>query len=315
MKVGGQRNYGFGKSLAWAGKNALHDRYGDGHFATQASHAARWTKFAAFAKREGVRDARAVTRDLVSEYTASLAEAVEARTLSVRYAQNLLSSVNVVLETMRGDRALHLSPARLLGQRIHVRETVPLGLDRTGLIERLTRLETRGHARVVVIAALARELGLRFREASLLNARTAEREADRSGVIAVQHGTKGGRGRTLARQVPVTPLARAVLARAANLQGTAANLVPRDMTYRAWRDHVYGVWGHTNDGAALKGFHDLRAAYACDRYEALTGAAAPVVAGCRSADRSADRAARGVLASELGHGRHDVVAAYVGSAR
>ena len=26
--VGGNRNYGYGKQLAWAGKNALADRYG-----------------------------------------------------------------------------------------------------------------------------------------------------------------------------------------------------------------------------------------------------------------------------------------------
>ena len=32
--VGGKRNYGYGKQLAWAGKNALADRYGQGHFGT-----------------------------------------------------------------------------------------------------------------------------------------------------------------------------------------------------------------------------------------------------------------------------------------
>ena len=37
--VGGNRNYGYGKQLAWAGKNALADRYGHGHFATRAAHA------------------------------------------------------------------------------------------------------------------------------------------------------------------------------------------------------------------------------------------------------------------------------------
>ena len=29
-KVGGNRNYGYGKQLAWAGKNALADYYGEG---------------------------------------------------------------------------------------------------------------------------------------------------------------------------------------------------------------------------------------------------------------------------------------------
>ena len=33
-KVGGGRNFGYGKRLDWAAKNALHDRYGSGHFST-----------------------------------------------------------------------------------------------------------------------------------------------------------------------------------------------------------------------------------------------------------------------------------------
>ncbi len=41
-KVGGERNFGYGKQMAWAGKNALADRYGDGHYGTQAAHGDRW---------------------------------------------------------------------------------------------------------------------------------------------------------------------------------------------------------------------------------------------------------------------------------
>ena len=44
--VGGNRNYGYGKQLAWAGKNALADRYGQGHFSTRATHEERWNQFA-----------------------------------------------------------------------------------------------------------------------------------------------------------------------------------------------------------------------------------------------------------------------------
>lgn len=313
MKVGGERNYGYGKSLAWAGKNALQDRYGDGHFATRAAHAARWAKFAEFAKAQGIRDARAVTRQCVSGYASALAEAVEQQALSVRYAQNLLSSVNVVLETMRGDRQLRLSPARLVGQRVHVRQSAP-PLDRVALAARLVALDTNGHERIAVIGALARELGLRFREASLLDARAAHRQALALGRINVTRGTKGGRGKSVDRWVPVSPLALAALTRAATLQERRPSLLPGDMSLREWRDHAYGVWGRQRNGESLKGFHELRAAYACERYETLTGYPAPVVVGQRQAERDTDRAARAVLAAELGHGRLDVVAAYIGSA-
>jgi predicted DNA-binding protein (UPF0251 family) len=62
----------------------------------------------------------------------------------------------------------------------------------------------------------------------------------------------------------------------------------------------------------LTKIHDLRAAYACERYRQLTGAAAPVVAGRQTVNRTIDRTARQTIAQELGHGRIDVVSAYIG---
>ena len=63
----------------------------------------------------------------------------------------------------------------------------------------------------------------------------------------------------------------------------------------------------------LKGFHELRAAYACERYQQLTGHAAPVNGGhCHRIDRDLDQQARQQISLELGHNRIDVVAAYIG---
>jgi len=63
----------------------------------------------------------------------------------------------------------------------------------------------------------------------------------------------------------------------------------------------------------LKGFHELRAAYACKRYEQITQHRAPINGGhlCL-VDWNLDREARKQLSYELGHGRIDVVAAYIG---
>jgi hypothetical protein len=122
--VGGSRNFGFGKQMAWAGAQALGDRYGDGHYATVAAHTERWGQFADWAKAtQGVRDARNVSVETVIAYGEILAEQVRQETMSVAYAQNLLSSVNVVLEAMRGDRAIRISPTGLVGERSHVRDT------------------------------------------------------------------------------------------------------------------------------------------------------------------------------------------------
>ncbi|MNJ41210.1 hypothetical protein D3C77_361280 [compost metagenome] len=63
----------------------------------------------------------------------------------------------------------------------------------------------------------------------------------------------------------------------------------------------------------LKGFHELRAAYACERYEQLTGHVAPVNGGhCYRIDPNLDRQARLQISLELGHNRIDVVSAYIG---
>jgi len=63
----------------------------------------------------------------------------------------------------------------------------------------------------------------------------------------------------------------------------------------------------------LKGFHELRAAYACERYEQITHHHAPINGGqCCRVDRNLDREARTQISHELGHGRIDVVAAYIG---
>lgn len=68
-KIGGGRNFGYGKSMAWAAKNALKDRYGEGHYSTRASHEHRWNRFADFLKKEcGVKDARDIDNEAINKY-------------------------------------------------------------------------------------------------------------------------------------------------------------------------------------------------------------------------------------------------------
>ncbi len=314
-KTGGRRNFGYGKQMAWAGKNALADRYGEGRYATRATHAGRWQRFVAFAREAGIRDARQVDRELVTAYGRHLADQVRQGEMTVSYAQNRLSTVNVVLEAMRGDRQLRVSPAALVGQRAHVRSTAPAGLERERLERALQVLKGHDETRIAAVAGLARELGLRFREASLLDARGALVQARHLGRVNITEGTKGGRGREVDRWVPVTERALRTLMRAAEVQGKGRNLVPGAMSFSQWKAHAYHVWSSVAGQHGLHGFHELRAAYACERYRQLTGAAAPAVAGRRGVDKATDRAARQVISRELGHGRIDVVAAYVGSAR
>ena len=49
-KVGGNCNFGFGKKMAWASKQALRESYGDGHHRSVAAHAERRAHFVGWAR-------------------------------------------------------------------------------------------------------------------------------------------------------------------------------------------------------------------------------------------------------------------------
>ncbi len=313
--VGGNRNYGYGKQLAWAGKNALLDRYGQGHFSTRASHEARWCQFAKFIKAKGFNDVRKITQTVLNQYAEHLRTLVNSGEIKVAYAQNLLSTVNVVLQTMRKDSVLKIHPADCVGHRKTVRTTVPHSLERSVLFAPIDKLQKNGDQNVALTVQLTRAFGLRFREASCLNVRQALKQSERTGRINITQGTKGGRGKGADRWVPVPERSLSLLKAAAQHQGTHNNLIPPDLTYAQWRDHAYAQWHQATRGTAINGFHDMRAAYACERYHQLTGHPAPAVAGERLPDKERDTRARQILSAELGHGRIDVLASYVGSAK
>ena len=315
-KMEGRRNFGYGKQMEWAGKQALRNRYGNGRYGTVAGHTERWRQFVAWCRdQRGVRDARLIDQGMVRQYGSGLADKVNAETMTVSYAQNLLSSVNVVLESLRGDRRVRVAPAGLVGKRSHIRTKPPAGLDRQVVRQCADQLRQNGHERIASVVELARELGLRLREASMLDARAALRQAIKRGSVNVTAGTKGGRGHRVDRWVPVTKIGMGCLRRAATAQGAGRNLIPADLSWRQWNTRVHHVWAAIRDDFNLKKLHDLRAAYACERYRTLTGSVAPVIANGRIAGRDADRAARQTIAQELGHARIDVVAAYIGGAR
>jgi hypothetical protein len=314
-KVGGHRNYGYGKQMAWAGKQALKDLYGNGHYGTVNGHAERWRRFAEWCRDERqIRDARSVDAGILKHYGESLREEVAAG-MSPAYGQNLLSSVNVVLEAMRGDRQIRVAPAHLIGQRSRARTDSPAGLDHRIVRQCAAQLRANGHERIAALVEIARALGLRLKEASLLNARIALGQVKKHGAVNITAGTKGGRGHRVDRWVPVSGSAIGCLVRAAEAQGQGRNLIPSDLSWRQWYSHVHHVWAAVRNDFDLKKIHDLRAAYACERYRQLTGSVAPVVAGRLCIARGDDRAARQTIAQELGHARIDVVAAYIGGSR
>jgi hypothetical protein len=336
-KVGGGRNFGYGKRLDWAAKNALHDRYGSGHYSTRASHEARWKTFVQFLKTEcGIKDARHIDRAVIKHYAQYLQRQVQSQQLAVAYAQNLLSTVNVVLAIMRKDTQLSVSPSKAVGERSNVRTRVPETLAhrartdshphstdappfravQNSPLENIKNgLDRKGERPLSLLVSLCRTFGLRFKEASLINAKTALRQAQRYHRINITEGTKGGRGKQVERWVPATSDDIALLKAAAKEQGSNQNLIPDKYNYIQWRNHAYSQWRLATKAFGIKGFHGLRAAYACERYRQITGADAPVIAGTRMVEKSLDHQARRIIAVALGHNRIDILVSYIGSAK
>lgn len=317
-KVGGGRNYGYGKALAWAGKNALKDRYGAGHYGTVAAHEERWKRFVTFLKEQcHIKDTRDIQKEHIERYGQHLEQQVSNRKMKVAYAQNLLSSVNVVLSTLRSDNHLTISPSKLVGERTVVREYSPRTVEQTELKRAQQILSTKNEKHLLFLTSLCRTFGLRFREASLLNVSRALKQSRKEGRINITVGTKGGRGKHADRWVPVPPQGHKLLEqihKALKLENQK-NLIPEHKNYIQWRSHAYSQWRLTTRETEIRGFHDLRAAYACERYQEITNHPAPVITGQRTASKTLDHKARSILAKELGHNRTNILVAYIGSAK
>jgi len=294
--------------MAKAGHFAMNREAANGaaSFSTAATVGDRFNRFAELAKANGLRRLEEVTRDQVTAYGQTLADQVAEGTLSAAYAQNLVSAVNTVMNAATRGQWQSVSPTRECGiaHRSSVRETPSMAIDRSRVEAAQAAMNDRGQA----ITDLARDLGLRSKEASLINARGALNEARDTGRVTIVDGTKGGR----ARQVPITQERQiASLDRAALVQGEARSLIPQGQTWAQFRDGELREIRETLQGQGMTGLHDLRAGYASERYQALTGERPPLEGG--QASKADDKTAREILAVELGHGRIDIINAYIGS--
>ena len=121
--------------------------------------------------------------------------------------------------------------------------------------------------------------------------------------------TKGGKY----REVPITtPEQRAALDASKSLAGSGS-LIPKHMSYKDQLERFKAQC----EKAGICNVHGLRHHYAQTRYKQLTGRECPALGGLTSKQLSAeqkraDRAARLAIAAELGHGREQITAQYLG---
>lgn len=295
--------------MAKAGAFALSAAVKDGAigFDTESKYNTSFKEFCSFSKENGIKQMEYVSRDLVIKFGEQLADKISNNEIGQGHAQNTISAINTVMRIATAGKWESVSATKdcQIDQRSAIRETPPTGMDRTQLERGMSHLSERGKA----IAELAREFGLRTKESSLLNAHAALRQAAEHGVVSIVDGTKGGRP----RDIPLTNPERqiAVLQRAADAQGSARAVMPGDKNWKQWKENGLRETRETLQQHGIERLHDLRSAYACERYETLTGHAAPCLGG--DAPKDADRAARMQIASELGHGRTDITNSYLGA--
>jgi len=295
------RNYGLGsREMAKAGQFALKNASKSGHlsYSSASTIGDRWSKFAAWAREAGIKKMEDITSDTVKTYASTLSD------LAPSTAQNYISAINSVMNLATKGGWKSVSPTKdcNIEQRSHARtQSAP---DRETARGALSSIQD---DRLQAVGNLMHELGLRSKEASLLNAQSALLEATESRSVTISDGTKGGRS----REVEITrPEQLQALQRAADLQGDHRSMIPADQNWAQWRE---GDLRDLREGLQEQGIerlHDLRAAFANQRFEELTGHAAPVEGGYW--DRKADLEAAKRLAEELGHGRTAVLAAYIG---
>ncbi|QPO22748.1 integrase domain-containing protein [Pseudomonas sp. Y39-6] len=313
------RNFGYGRQLSYAGPQALKDLFDGGHYGTVKAHSDRWQAFVRWCRSEdgpGFNDARQIDRQTLMDYAEHLRHLVERGDIAIATAQNRLSSVNRTMAALRGDQYVKVpSPSQTLGmQRTTVRTAVPQGQDREQVM-RIFEALCEQHPRAAAIAQLARATGMRLREAILADLPRLKREAEHYDKINIQDGTKGGRGgATAPRWIMVDDHIRDALRFAEQVSPEGSrNLLAPNESYLDFQHEIVRPARDILHTHNLKGFHELRAAYACERYKQITKHPAPINRGrCYQIDQHLDQEARVRISYELGHGRIDVVSAYIG---
>ena len=135
--------------------------------------------------------------------------------------------------------------------------------------------------------------------------------ADRGGSLMLKDSwTKGGRE----REIPVRTLEqRQLLVEAKALAKGKSLVAPGYTTYRDYLQHFRAECARVG----IHAFHGHRHYYAQARYKELTGWECPARAGPMSKQltpkqKALDREARDVISREMGHGREQITAVYLG---
>ena len=269
-------------------------------------------------KEQGIKDLKQVTRENVLAYAYSLNDRFEINEISASTAQNYLSKVNVAMGHTRMDEECRVEGVKEAG--------LP---TKTGItqVDKSTSQTDHNAAKQLISARLGaqlelqRNLGLRFKESSLIDAKSVLEHAEKTGIIKISDGTKGGRDRAF----PVVCQKQLdALKVAATIQNEDRSMIPSELKWSQYQNQSYRDIKKANIC-----FHGERHHYATDRYLKLTGVQCPANAGIKHGKmhhkyiakqlnisekeaKTLDETARLKIAEELGHSRICITNNYLG---
>lgn len=270
-----KRNYGYGRSLKYAAKQALKVFIGN-RFSTIASNFHRFNLFADFCKKHNTNNAIYITQELFYNYALFVQERTFIGDISTHYAHNLISSVNVVMHAFRCDKQIWLSPRELFGPRCHIRKVAP-NMSLISVKSACKKVRIEAGDNIALLIWLARLLGLRLREAILIDAKKALRQAKKNGFVDIRRGTKGGRGKKIERLIGSNNRIVFALELAVISQDKRKSFIPDDEKLITFYRRIHRVALPILKKFNINKIHDLRAAFACDEYENEFGIEAPVI--------------------------------------
>ncbi len=283
----------------------------------------RWCYFCKhFAIPRGIKKMEHISRDLVIEYGKHLqSELEQGLRQSSSSPKTYLSAVNTVMRLVTRklsapERWQIVEPGKDCG--VSRRQCVPLE-SKAMSDEQHSQMQAEIGEPYATLMALQRTFGLRFEESCLIEPALALREAERTRLITVHRGTKGGK----ARQVACDSHGIQVLQRALSHCGPTGTMIPVDMTYKRFRQHCYSQSRRIGMG----GFHQERHAYGQKRNLELSGLQAPVVLGITKKEyiqyfaaqkgltldeaKFAHSKVKLKISEELGHHRDNVTDTYI----
>jgi len=306
-----KRNYGFGRSLEYAAKRALQDYIGE-RYGTIASHINRFRLFGVFCKINNTTNAVYITIELLESYSTQLQNKVLLGEISVAYAHNLVSSINVVMKAFRRDKSIWLSPKTLFGPRCHIRQVAP-NLSLVALKNACKKIREIAGPEIALIVLLSRLIGLRLKESILLDAKKALKQALTTGFVDVRRGTKGGRGRKVERLVKVNKRIIWALKMAVEVQRDRNTFIPSNEKLITFYRRIHRCALPILKQFDIRNIQEQRSSYACVRYNSILGWQAPVIRGIKEIKTEEVREARRQISYELGHTREYVLDSYCGS--